>query len=127
MDPSLTASVTQLVGDILDLRQKHVTNQDLVKSLESQIQDLTKTNKELHEQLEEKRQLLDYVLATGEDPVAAALTLNKKEIARKARRQKKSRESDTFDVLDDHWGNPYPNDRLLDAIRGLRSINEGYK
>jgi len=85
MEDNLRASVTEVVGQILELRQSVASNKEQIKALRQQINALDQLNDQIQNDIDQQRRLLDYVLETGEDPVAASLQFSQKEIERKTK------------------------------------------
>jgi hypothetical protein len=88
MEDNLKASVTEVVGQILELRQSVASNKEQIKALRQQINTLDQLNDQIQNDIDQQRRLLDYVLETGEDPVAASLQLSQKEIERKTQQSR---------------------------------------
>ena len=107
MDENLKASVTEVVGQILDLRQKLASNRDRIRDMHSDIKSMETVNRQIKKELDHQRRLLDYVLETGEDPVAASLALNSQELAEKTERARDRIQGalGATGADDDHWYN----------------------
>ena len=103
MDESIKTGVAELVGQILEDRRLINSNQERIDQLNKEIDTLMSTNKALHTQVRNNKQLVDYVLETGEDPVAARLQLTQKEIAAATRRGRKIAPEDTLHSTDHVW------------------------